>query len=291
MKYSNPKIPEGINTSEEHPLKEFALLSTGVLVFIIVLVMLIGAMLDWATRFIPFSYEQHLATPIIQEFSGEKGIVDDYLQTLVDEVAAKMDLPEEMTIQVQYVNQDVVNAMATLGGNIFVYRGLLEKLPSENALMMLLAHEIAHVKLRHPLKSLNKGLIINLLIAMIGGQASSDVTSLLSDTSLITLLSFSRSQEQDADYEAAIANYRLYNHMQGAFELFNVLEQESLATGFHSVQFLQSHPEIKVRNELVSALAASNQYLTKGATIQIPDKILEKLKLDKLAETKDKTES
>ena len=49
-----------------------------------------------------------------------------------------------------------VNAFATLGGHIVVYPGLLEAVPDENALAMVLAHEIAHVRHRHPIVGLSR---------------------------------------------------------------------------------------------------------------------------------------
>lgn len=53
--------------------------------------------------------------------------------------------------------------MATPGGHVIIYRGLLEKIPNENTLVMLLGHEIGHIKLRHPVKALGKGVVIGLL--------------------------------------------------------------------------------------------------------------------------------
>ena len=42
MDYSNPEIPEGINTSKQHPLKDFFILSIGVLGSIAIFVFLLG---------------------------------------------------------------------------------------------------------------------------------------------------------------------------------------------------------------------------------------------------------
>ncbi|GHV78281.1 peptidase M48 [Spirochaetia bacterium] len=42
-----------------------------------------------------------------------------------------------------------LNAFGTIGGHIFICRGLLEALTSEDAVAAVLAHEIAHIQLRH----------------------------------------------------------------------------------------------------------------------------------------------
>jgi predicted Zn-dependent protease len=50
-----------------------------------------------------------------------------------------------------------LNAFATPGGNVFITRGLLERMKSEAELAGVLAHEIAHVLRRHHLKAIQKG--------------------------------------------------------------------------------------------------------------------------------------
>ncbi|MGL1957359.1 MAG: M48 family metallopeptidase [Colwellia sp.] len=276
MRYSNPKIPEGINTSEESPLKEFAVLITGVVALVILLAVMLSFILDWATQYIPFSYEQALAKPFVEEFSNERGDIDNYLQDLANKITPLLSMPDDMVINVHYVDQSVVNGMATLGGNIFIYRGLLEKLPSENALVMLLAHEISHVKFRHPLKSLNKSIIINLLMVLIAGQSNSDISGLLSDTSLLTLLSFSRSQEQASDREAIVVTQALYQHTQGSTELFTVLKSSEQST-LPTVSLFNSHPDIEVRIKLIEKMVIENHWRSNGQITLIPKNIIEQI--------------
>jgi len=50
-----------------------------------------------------------------------------------------------------------LNAFATPGGNIFITRGMLERMKSEAELAGVLAHEIAHVLRKHHLKAIQKG--------------------------------------------------------------------------------------------------------------------------------------
>ena len=50
-----------------------------------------------------------------------------------------MDLPKDMSITVHYSTDKTVNAMATLVGNIIIFQGLIDVLPNENALAMVMA--------------------------------------------------------------------------------------------------------------------------------------------------------
>lgn len=282
MKYSNPKIPEGINSSKENPLKDFFLLTTGAFTFIIALIFLLGSILDWSSKYIPFSYELAIAKPFITEFKDEYVVesvetseqVDTYLQSLADNITPLMALEDDVEITVHYVNDETVNGMATLGGNIFIFRGLLEKLPSENALVMLIAHEIAHVKLRHPVKVLSKGVLISLIFAVVSGQSNNDVTGLLAGTSQLAFLGFSRSQEQDADNEAIKLSQNYYQHTQGASELFEVLLAESKNANVETVALLSSHPETLERINTVKSLSSANNWQQKGKIKPLPKEIV-----------------
>lgn len=292
MKYSNPKIPEGINSTEENPLKEFFLLATGAFTFIIVLVFMLGAILDWSSKYIPFSYELAIAKPFVTEFKdeyaeesiGNFAKVSLYLQNLADEITPLMTLEDDVEITLHYINNETVNGMATLGGHIFIFRGLLEKLPSENALVMLLAHEVAHVKLRHPVKALSKGVLISLMFAVVSGQSNSDVTGILAGTSQLALLGFSRSQEQDADNEAIKLSNNYYQHTQGASELFNVLLLESKKANVETLALLRSHPEVLERINKVKVLSQANNWRQQGNVKMLPKDIITLLAQDKVAQ-------
>lgn len=191
-----------------------------------------------------------------------------------------MDLPEEMTITVHYVDEDVVNAMATLGGHVMIYRGLMEKLPDENTLVMLLGHEIGHVKLRHPIKALGKGVVIGLVLSTVLGQASDSIANFLTDTSMLTMLSFNREQEEDADDEGLKVMNAYYRHVQSATELFEILKQEDQKNALDIPRFLSSHPDTEHRIQHLNELAQTQHWIQQGTIRPIPDTIIKKLAED-----------
>jgi predicted Zn-dependent protease len=192
-----------------------------------------------------------------------------------------MELPVGIKITAHYIDEDIVNAMATLGGHVMIYRGLLEKLPNENTLILLLGHEIGHVKLRHPIKALGKGVIIGLVLSTILGQSSDAVANVLADTSMVTMLRFSREQEQDSDDEGIMVMNAYYNHVQSATDLFEVLEQEKQKNGLDTPQFLSTHPDTQQRILHLTDIIDKQNWHKQGKTIPIPDNILKKLDHDR----------
>ncbi len=232
-------------------------------------------------EYIPFEVETSISQTVAKKLNDESNEVDEYLQVLADKIIPYMDLPEDMSITVHYVNEDVVNAMATLGGHVMIYRGLLEKLPNENTLVMLLGHEIGHVKLRHPVKALGKGVVIGLVLSTVLGQSSDSVANLLTDTSVLTMLSFNREQEEDSDEEGLKVMNAYYRHVQSSTDLFEILKNDHQENGQDVPRFLSSHPDTEHRIQYLNELTQAQRWAQQGTIRPIPDTIIKKLAEDK----------
>jgi predicted Zn-dependent protease len=237
--------------------------------------------IDWTAQYIPFEFETAISQPFAEQLKSEPNDVDRYLQQLADDISATIDLPEDVKIHVHYVNDDTVNAMATLGGHVMVYRGLLERLPDENTLVMLLGHEMAHVKLRHPVRALGKGIVISLVMSVIMGQSSDAAASIITDTSALTMLSFSRNQEQTSDEVGIKVLHALYGHVQGATELFEILRQAQQHEGIDIPQMLSSHPDTEDRIRQLNRIAETQGWTRQGTSKPLPEQILRIMTADK----------
>ncbi|CAM3681844.1 M48 family metallopeptidase [Parendozoicomonas haliclonae] len=246
MSYSNPKIPEGINVTDEHPLKDFAAMLLGIGLALAAIIFVLTLLAGYLVRYVPFSFEQQLAERFSEQLPASENSPEhqqrqEYLQKLGDKLARAQQLPEEMTITVHYLEDDTVNAFATLGGHIFIFKGLLDRMPSENALAMVMAHEIAHIKHRDPMVSLGRGLTVSLAaLSLLGAGDGSLAQSLVGQISLLTTLSFSRGMEEDADQEALQTLARHYGHTHHADTLFRILQDENQSQDVPA--FFSTHP-------------------------------------------------
>jgi len=253
-KYKNHTIPEGINVSQEHPLKDFVFMALGLGLLTLLLVFSLSLGAGFLVRFIPFSLEKEIAGAQLADrleasVNYEHGTeaandtehkLQAYLQSLANQLAKAQGLDDEMSISVHYVDDATVNGFATLGGHIFLHRGLLEKLPHENALAMLIAHEIAHIKHRDPIMALGRGVVVGLALTSLSGIGDGAFANqLINNVSLLTMLSFSREQESAADEAAILTLKNHYGHSHGAEALFEVLQQEQK---LNPPELLSTHP-------------------------------------------------
>lgn len=150
-----------------------------------------------------------------------------------------------------------VNAFAAPGGFIFVTRGLLQELDSEDELALVVGHEIGHVAAWHGINALERqmGTQFLTLLAAVAVSTQPDagpaaVAMVLQSSNLIGTLYFlgySRENELEADHLGLKYTWASGHNPESALRFFKRLktieEQESgkeKATGWD--QFFRSHP-------------------------------------------------
>ncbi len=255
MRYENPDIPEGINSGKESPLKELALLGIVLIGGFVAIIYTLSLVAESVAETIPFEYERDLIAHLPVPESSNPG-VEEYLQVLADELANAQALPNEMTIKVHYVESDVVNAFATFGGHIVIFRGLLNEIPNENALAMVLSHEIAHIKLRHPILSLGRAMVISVAMAAVSGVSGNQLADyIFGNAGLLTSLSFSRNQEEAADEIAIMAVAAIYGHVSGAEDLYTIFLERENKEPLQAPTFLSTHPDTAGRIDRINEMA------------------------------------
>jgi Zn-dependent protease with chaperone function len=271
MQYSNPKIPEGINASQEHPLKEFFILTTGAIAAIVVIAVLLGYFGGALARLVPFEMEREWTQSVVDETSSSsRSELEQYLNSVSERVAKSMQLEDEFEINLRYSSGDMINGFATLGGNIILFRGLLEILPSEDALAMLIAHEMAHIKHRDPIVSFGRSVSIQAGLAILLGKSDA---SILGSAGIFTILHFSREMETEADIEAFAVIANMYGHVGGASDLFaliaDVMQQEGMS---QQPAIFSSHPLDDMRIATMEKIADKNGWNLEGKRTPLPTK-------------------
>lgn len=126
-------------------------------------------------RLIPHSVEQKIAEKINSFHRPnlcETGNAE--AQKALDKMIARLypipalgdnDNIDVTKLNIRFIHNDQVNAFATLGGDIFVFSGLLRDVETPEELAGVVAHELAHVTERHVLK----GVLSSLIMAGVAG--------------------------------------------------------------------------------------------------------------------------
>jgi len=260
---------------------------SGIGIALVLAIILLSMFAQHLVRFIPFEVEQALAAnlgqwqldrPDTDPRDGDEStanLADDetalgqsnskkeaynnrieaYLQQLGNHLLENTADP--LPVALHYIDSDMVNAFATLGGHIFVSRGLLAILPDENSLAMVLAHEIAHVQHRDPIVALGRGLTLGLALMSITGNGDGSMAQqLLGEVNLLVGLRFSRDAETAADQAALESLLQHYGHLASADQLFQYLRQHQ---GDELVEWFSTHPLNDQRIAMIDQFTAKHR--------------------------------
>src|SRR5215207_4081682 len=171
-----------------------------------------------------------------------QGYVEQIGRRLVSAIPSQFQHPE-FQYYFKVVNARDINAFALPGGPMYVNRGMIEAARTEGEMAGVMAHEIAHVALRHGTAQATKSQKYGLLagIAGIAGTilGGPGVGQLAQAPFAVYLLKFSREYETEADIVGAQIMAQAGYDPRDLANMFRTIEQQG---GGSSGGFLSSHP-------------------------------------------------
>jgi predicted Zn-dependent protease len=196
---------------------------------------------------------------------------NDYLNLLGQTLAQASDRPETFGgYHFLILDSPEINAFAAPGGLIFVSRGMLRCCRSEDAVAAVLAHEIAHIQLRHGLQAIDKSRVTEAVTTLgaegaksYGGQKLADLTKVfegsISDvTSTLVNNGYSRSFEREADAAAVTILTRVGYDPNGLVAMLTEMEKNLKPGG---LDFAKTHPSPRSRIDDIERQRAGGKAL------------------------------
>ncbi len=200
---------------------------------------------------------------IIKQFGGiynnEK--LQNYIESLGNFLVSTSELPNK-EFKFTVLNTPIINAFALPGGYIYLTRGLIYLCQNEAQLAGVIAHEIGHITARHTAKRYTQTVGTSLLANILGVLAKNNaVGNLINQSASLYLLSFSRSQEYEADLLATRYMIRagfdpkeMANFLK-KMEEYSLLQRKILKSTKNNAELLQTHPNSSKRvREVVSEI-------------------------------------
>ena len=151
---------------------------------------------------------------VVAQFGGEvTGPASTYLKAIGEKMASTAGLPGQCTFTL--IGADVVNAFAVPGCYVYVTRGLLAIMNTEDELASVLGHEVGHITGNHAGQRQTRGTLAGLGALAVGViTGSGQLAQVASQLGGLYTLSYSRTQEFDADDRGVSyllgAGYNLY---------------------------------------------------------------------------------
>ena len=138
---------------------------------------------------------------IIIQFGGEykNKKLKNYIESLGNFLVSTSELSEKK-FTFTILDTPIINAFALPGGYIYVTRGLIYLCQNEAQLAGVIAHEIGHVTARHSARRYTKTVGTGIFIQVLNiFSKNAFLNNFLGQSAQLYLLSYSRSQEYQAD--------------------------------------------------------------------------------------------
>lgn len=146
------------------------------------------------------------------------------------------------------IDEDMDNAFALPGGYIYIFKGLLEKLDSDDEIAAVLAHEMGHVCARHNVKRLQNSFgYAALRFLLIRGAEDSYSRYKVNQAINELMLSYSREDEVEADRLAVKYLRRAEYKPEAAIAVLDKLIKWQMQGPIRPKRYWYSHPHLAAR--------------------------------------------
>ena len=200
--------------------------------------------------------EQALGRGIYKRLTDEGAVIEDplladYLEDIGKTLLASLDR-RLRDYRFFLVESDVVNAFAAPGGYIGIYLGMIDQLESEDELAAVLAHEIAHVRLRHGMQMREKmdeiswmsmlGIVNAVLLSSQNPDAAAAMIALTQAGGVQSMINFTRVNEYEAD-RAGLQLLKGSDYDPWAMAgLMALLQRKERSGELAQIEYLRTHP-------------------------------------------------
>lgn len=177
------------------------------------------------------------------------GPIAAYVSQVGARVAAAAGRPGSCAFHV--LNTDVVNAFTSPPGcHVYVTRGLLTLINSEDELASVLGHEVGHVTANHAGRRQQRSVVTGIGALVLGAiTRSSGLAQLASQAGQLNVLSYSRQQEFEADQLGVRSISQGGYSPYGLVEMLSALQREDQfdntrrgAQGRETAAWARTHP-------------------------------------------------
>lgn len=224
-------------------------------------------------------YQDFMRTAPVERGSDEAKMVTrigsriaSAVETFYTNKGYKSEL-ENFSWEFNLVKDNSVNAFAMPGGKVVIFTGLLPVTQTEDALAVVIGHEIAHVLARHSNERLSQQVALHYGGSIAGGLlGNSQATKQLGNTvfglgaQFGVMMPYARKQEYEADEIGLIIMAMAGYNPQIAVPFWTRMAQSSGGANVH--EFLSTHPTDSKRIANIEMIMPNVMQYYKGSGVQ-----------------------
>ena len=157
----------------------------------------------------------------------EDKAIQEYVQKIGDSLSSKSHRPN-LFYRFTVLDSPDINAFALPGGYIYINRGLMAYLSSEEELAAVLGHEIGHVTARHSVRQQSQSQLLGILTAAVDMKTGRSAGNLMNLASSALLSGYGRDMELEADDLGAQYLFLDGYSTKGMMDVLTVLKDQEI---------------------------------------------------------------
>jgi Zn-dependent protease with chaperone function len=207
---------------------------------------------------IPVSWEEQLGISVLEQIAPSANrCLDQQRLPALEHVVTRLsraapDSPYRIRLTV--VDRPAVNAFALPGGQVVVFRGLLEATETPEQFAGVLAHELQHIYKQHSTRAIIEQASTSLLIAAVTGDFTGGLAYGIEGARVLGVLHYSRLHEDEADREGLRLLQSIGIDPAEMIAFYRIMEAQHPHDAA-ALSYVSTHPDTSDRIEKLMALA------------------------------------
>lgn len=206
--------------------------------------------------FIDTASEVNMGQQLVPQVEAKYHIYKDkQLTAYIDRIGqrvARVSDRTDLAYHFKVVDDNSFNAFTIPGGYVYVNRGLLDRIDSEDELAVVLAHEIGHVAARHTAKQIQAQMGYSIIMDIaFGASGRQDLAQALNITFSLISSGYSREDELQADRLSVRYANRSGFKPEAALRVLGLIQELEKSDPTSMLVFLRSHPPASQRIAVV----------------------------------------
>jgi len=176
--------------------------------------------------------------------------INERVEGILKRIVAVSDRVE-LVYFIKVADDEMINAVSLPGGYIYLFKGLLDTVKSDDQLAAVVAHEMGHITARHAMKRM-QGAYSALFLQILSAQAAPQIAGGVNLAVNSLFYSYSQEDEFQADRLGVKYMKAAGYDPQGMIELLQILKREEEKAPLRSFSYWRTHPFLSQRVGVVN---------------------------------------
>jgi predicted Zn-dependent protease len=191
---------------------------------------------------------ESLSKQVEQKMKLDSNYTNQERVAVIGQRLAEVSDRKHLIYHFKVLTEDTDNAFALPGGYVYVFKGLLEKMKSDDEVAAIMAHEMAHICAKHSLKRLQSSLGYQLLRILVSQGANDNYTRYRANEAINQLMvSYGRQDEFEADRLAVKYLKKAGYKPEAMVDALNVLLNSTMDGPERPKRYWYTHPYLAAR--------------------------------------------